>query len=116
MHQIDRILFRTGDLRTFPTIDTPADWFGTLEHAGDTDTTALYRIAHVKTVSLDADAGSAVLKTADYKHYVDDFNAMEPEVLQTSAIPNAQAWDWMKQNVPLFDCSQRNFEELYYFR
>lgn len=116
VHQIERIRFRTGDLRTFPTIDTPADWFGTLEHAGDTDTTALYRIAHVKTVSLDADAGSAVLKTADYKHYVDDFNAMEPEVLHTSAIPNAQAWDWMKQNVPLFDCPQRNFEEMYYFR
>ena len=116
VHQIERIRFRTGDLRTFPTIDTPADWFGTLEHAGDTDTTALYRIAHVKTESLGADAGSAVLKTADYKHYVDDFNAMEPEVLHTSAIPNAQAWDWMKQNVPLFDCSQRNFEEMYYFR
>ena len=41
VHQIERIRFRTGDLRTFPTIDTPADWFGTLEHAGDTDTTQL---------------------------------------------------------------------------
>ncbi len=29
VHQIERIRFRTGDLRTFPTIDTPADWFGT---------------------------------------------------------------------------------------
>ena len=38
------------------------------------------------TSSLGADAGSAVLKTADYKHYVDDFNAMEPEVLHTSAL------------------------------
>lgn len=67
VHQIERIRFRTATSVRFPTIDTPADWFGTLEHAVCI-TTALYRIAHVKTVSLDADAGSAVLKTADYKH------------------------------------------------
>jgi hypothetical protein len=36
--QFSRIVLRTGDMRTFPTVDTPADWMGTLDHAGDSDT------------------------------------------------------------------------------
>jgi hypothetical protein len=32
------------------------------------------------------------------------------------AIPNAKAWEWMTQNVPLFDCPDRGFEEMWYFR
>ena len=116
VHQIERIKFRTGNQRTFPTIDTPADWYGTLPNAGTTDTTAIYRIAHFKTRSLDADGTAAVLKARDYKHYVDYFNGMEPETVATSAIPNAEAWEWMEHNVPLFDCPQKNFEQMFYFR
>ena len=50
-----------------------------------------------------------------YKHYVDYFNAMEPEGIR-QAIPNEHAWQWMTENVPLFECSQQDFEELWYFR
>lgn len=32
------------------------------------------------------------------------------------AVPNAESWEWMKANVPLFDCPQQNFEEIYYYR
>ena len=145
VHSIERIKWRTGEQRTFPTIDTPADWYGTLPHAGDTDTAAVYRIAHFKTRSLDADAAAAVLRAADYKYYVDYFNQMEPEAIATldskgkpilddkgkpamdekalqkyagatPAIPNAKAWEWMEQNVPLFDCPQQDFEQMYYYR
>jgi len=58
---------------------------------------------------------SAVLRAADFRHYVDYFNKMEDENI-IQAIPNAQAWDWMKVNIPLFECPQQNFEEMWYFR
>ncbi|WP_255578306.1 glycosyl hydrolase family 65 protein [Chitinophaga sp. sic0106] len=56
-----------------------------------------------------------VLRFADYKHYVSYFNTMEDENIK-QAIPNDSAWAWMQQNIPLFDCPQQNFEELYYYR
>ena len=57
----------------------------------------------------------SILKADDFKHYVDYFNRMEDEnIAQT--IPNAAAWDWMKINIPLFECPQDNFEEMFYFR
>lgn len=115
VHKIERIMFRTGQERTFPTIDTPADWYGTLSGAGDTDTIAVYRIAGVRTEDLSGEAGSAVLNAGDYRHYVDYFNTMEDENI-AQAIPNAQSWEWMKQNVPLFDCPDKQIEEMYYYR
>ena len=57
----------------------------------------------------------AVLKYNDYKHYVDYFNKMEDENI-VQAIPNEKSWDWMQKNIPLFDCPQDNFREIYYFR
>jgi hypothetical protein len=58
---------------------------------------------------------TSVLKADDYRHYVDYFNKMEDENI-AEAIPNAKAWDWMKVNIPLFECPQQNFEEMWYFR
>ncbi len=56
-----------------------------------------------------------VLKASNYKHYVDYFNKMEtPNIEQ--AIPNKDAWNWMQKNIPLFECPQQNFEEIFYFR
>lgn len=56
-----------------------------------------------------------VLKQEQFKHYVDYFNKMEePNIEQ--AIPNAQSWEWMKKNIPLFECPQQNFEEIFYYR
>ena len=115
VQSIERVMFRTGGQRFFPTIDTPADWDGTLDHAGDTDPLATYSIANVKTSSNDDNAHNAFLRYEDYQHYVDFFNHMEDENIQ-QAIPNAQAWDWMKANIPLFDCPQQNFEQTYYYR
>lgn len=56
-----------------------------------------------------------VLKAAGFKHYVDYFNKMEDENI-VQAIPNAQSWNWMQQNIPLFECPQQNFEEIFYYR
>ncbi len=62
-----------------------------------------------------AQAKPFVLKANNFKHYVDYFNTMEDENI-AQAIPNAQSWDWMQQNIPLFECPQQNFEEIFYFR
>ncbi|WP_207514172.1 MGH1-like glycoside hydrolase domain-containing protein [Longitalea luteola] len=59
--------------------------------------------------------GGAVLKADNFRHYVDYFNKMEDENI-AQAIPNAQSWDWMKANIPLFECPQQNFEEMWYYR
>ena len=40
---------------------------------------------------------------------------MEDENI-AQAIPNARASQWMEENIPLFECSQKNFEEMYYYR
>ena len=40
---------------------------------------------------------------------------MEDENI-VQAIPNAKAWEWMTQNVPLFDCPNKDFEEMWYYR
>jgi hypothetical protein len=60
-----------------------------------------------------------VIDPASQKHYVDTFNTMEPEKV-VNEIPNAQAWDWMTRNVPMFDCPDDHggteLREIYYFR
>lgn len=112
---IERVVFRTGATRTFPTVDTPADQTYDVPRAGEQEPLAIYRIARLQTSSTDTDASAALLKYADFSHYTDYFNRMEDENI-AQAIPNAHADGWMKENVPLFECPQQNFEEMYYFR
>lgn len=112
---VERVVFRTGEPRTFPTVDTPADWFGTLSDAGEQAVPTAYRIANFRTSSVDKGASAAVLSYADFAHYADYFNGMEDENI-AQAIPNAGASRWMEENIPLFECPQRNFEEMYYYR
>ena len=56
-----------------------------------------------------------LLKQSSFKHYVDYFNKMEDENIK-QAIPNDSAWNWMQKNIPLFECPQQNFEEIFYYR
>ena len=58
---------------------------------------------------------AGILKAEDFKHYVEYFNRMEDEPI-VQAIPNAESWEWMQSNIPLFSCPQDNFEEMWYFR
>jgi hypothetical protein len=60
-------------------------------------------------------AAGPVLNPDRFKPWVDGFNADDTE-LYPGAIPNAQAWAFLRQNVPDFECPDRRFEELYYFR
>ena len=116
VESIERVMFRTGSERRFPDVDTPADWDGVLDNAGEREPEATFSIANVVTVPVgSANGGAAFLHSADYKHYVDYFNTMEDENI-VQAIPNAKAWEWMTQNVPLFDCPNKDFEEMWYYR
>ena len=60
-------------------------------------------------------AGLAVLKPADFAHHIERFNTMEDENV-TNAIANADAWSWLQAEIPLFECPDREVEEMYYFR
>ncbi len=58
---------------------------------------------------------TGILKPENFSHYVDYFNRIEDENI-VQAIPNSEAWKWMKSNIPLFECPQDNFEEMFYYR
>jgi hypothetical protein len=63
--------------------------------------------------SVSAEQPFAVLHPADYQHYVAQFAIDEHEA--TGQQP-ADAWPWMQANIPFFDSSNKQFEEMYYFR
>jgi len=56
-----------------------------------------------------------VLRPDAFRHYVEAFNRTDRETV-VNHIPNAAAWDWMAENVPLLDCPDKDIEEIYYFR
>jgi Mannosylglycerate hydrolase MGH1-like glycoside hydrolase domain/Glycosyl hydrolase family 65, C-terminal domain len=56
-----------------------------------------------------------VLDADAFKHHVDFFNMMERENI-VNYVPNAESWEWMRQNIPFFECPDKSFEQIYYFR
>ena len=60
-------------------------------------------------------ASPPVLQADSFKHYIDSFNENDNE-LYKQQFPNAVAWDFLKSNIPLFDCPDKGLEEIYYFR
>jgi hypothetical protein len=59
--------------------------------------------------------GAEVLKPDDFRPYIDTFNAHDEEVYP-SAIRNTNAWLFLRDNIPLFDCPDKSLEEIYFFR
>ena len=112
---ITRIVFRTGNLFDKPDIETPADQYVDMPRADEEDPMATFAIANVTTSSQDADASAAVLRYDDFKHYADRFNTMEDENIVTY-IPNSKSSEWMSKDIPLFECPDKDMEEIYYFR
>lgn len=60
-------------------------------------------------------AEPAVLKPDKLQGYVEAFNKNDNE-LYAQHIPNAGALEFLKANVPLFECPDKDLEEIYYFR
>ena len=59
--------------------------------------------------------GTVTLKPDSFKHYVDQFNENDVEHFRPS-IPNEKAWEFLKANIPLLECPDKDIEEIYYFR
>lgn len=59
--------------------------------------------------------GPFVLKEDSFKHYIDTFNKDDNELF-VQYIPNEKAWEFLKVNIPLFECPDKDFELTYYFR
>lgn len=85
-----------------------------MPRADELDPAVGYHIANVTSRPVDGSV-TAVLDYDDYAHYADYFNTMEDENIVTT-IPNAQSSAWMRENIPLFDCPQENFREMFYYR
>ena len=114
VESISRIVFRTGMPFDKPDYNTPADQDFDMPRADESDPEVCFAIANVVSRPVD-DSVTAVLDYDDYAHYADYFNTMEDENIVTT-IPNAQSSEWMRENIPLFDCPQENFREMYYYR
>jgi hypothetical protein len=59
--------------------------------------------------------GQVVLKSEMFKHYIDSFNVNDQE-LYPGYITNGEAWNFLKNNIPLFECPDKDIETIYYFR
>src|SRR5580658_7357018 len=57
----------------------------------------------------------AVLGAPAFKRYIDDFNKDDQE-LYRGFVSNADAWEFLKNNIPLFECPDKDIEGIYYFR
>jgi len=58
---------------------------------------------------------ASVLSTDKLRTYVTYFNGIDDEAVK-NYVPNAQAFDWLSQNIPLFDCPDSVLQEVYYYR
>lgn len=56
-----------------------------------------------------------ILNSCLLEQYVDQFNA-DDEELYTQYISNAEAKEFLRKNIPLFECPDKAIEEIYYFR
>ncbi len=56
-----------------------------------------------------------ILDPDSYSGYVDSFNRADDEhVIQ--AVPNENAGDFLAENIPLFECPEKDIERIYYYR
>lgn len=56
-----------------------------------------------------------ILTSDKLRRYVDDFNSNDQE-LYSQYVSNDQAMQFLQENVPLFDCPDKDIEQTYYFR
>ena len=55
------------------------------------------------------------LSSDKLKNFVSYFNAIDSEYA-INHVPNAQAFDWLSKNIPLFECPDTTLEKIYYYR
>jgi hypothetical protein len=80
----------------------------------------LLRIALITTLIPFSTAGQGQSSTEfiipdSVRHHIEFFNSMDEESIR-NAISNDQCWDWMLENIPWFECPDKEIEQLYYYR
>jgi hypothetical protein len=60
-------------------------------------------------------APSPKLDAASFEHHVTYFNEMIDEGV-VNHVSNAEAWAWLRDNIPLFESPDADFEQVYYYR
>ncbi len=58
---------------------------------------------------------SVILSAGAFRSTIDSFARHDTETV-VNFIPNEKAWEWMAENVPYFECPDKEIEEIYYFR
>jgi hypothetical protein len=66
-------------------------------------------------MTVSAEPSVPLLQPEDFAHYVERFNADDQQDI-INLIPNTQSWQWMRDNIPLFECPDKSIEEIYYYR
>jgi hypothetical protein len=56
-----------------------------------------------------------ILNSEKFKHYFDRFSRNDEETV-IQYVDNRSAWAWMKDQMPYFECPDKELEETYYFR
>jgi len=67
------------------------------------------------TAATSAATEPAVLSSSAFAHHIEYFNSMENENV-TNLVSNADSWAWLQSNVPYFECSQPEVEQIYWYR
>ncbi len=63
-----------------------------------------------------------ILVKSDFKHYIEKFNAQDTLNLHVDVVPNTQmiknedTWAFLEENIPFFECPDKEIEEVYYYR
>lgn len=112
----ERIVFRTGPYRLTDDVQKyksgDANKPGWDEPGADEkDKAAVYYLRDFRA----GPPERSVLESEDFRHYVDYLNGMEEERI-INAVPNADSWQWMKDNIPFFECPDKDLEQIYYYR
>ena len=63
-----------------------------------------------------------LLNKDDFQYYIEKFNQQDTLDLHVDVVPdtrmirNEDAWGFLKDNIPFFECPDKEIEEVYYFR
>ena len=78
--------------------------------------TKIYKAMMLHSFIIVAQFTSAdVLEKQSFKHYVDKFNQQDKE-LYPQHVPNKDAWAFLEENIPFFECPDKQIEKNYYYR
>lgn len=76
---------------------------------------ALFFVSMFATITQAQTGKAPGLSTAKLQHYVSYFNTIDTETIK-NYVPNDNAFNWLSQNVPLFECPDTTIEKIYYYR